>query len=105
MLLISSAWFMFKDFNSWVSAIFGGIAWIIPNFYFVNKIFRNSKQRSLNVIAKDFYVGEFVQLFLSGILIVLFIKIYTIVLIPFVITFIGVVMTSFLLPVVYAKSN
>lgn len=105
MLVISSIWLLFKGFSSWLSAVFGGIAWIVPNFYFVNKIFRNSKQRSLNVIAKDFYLGEFIKLFLSGILIVFFVKIYTIVLVPFVITFIGVVMTAFFMPVVYTQCD
>jgi ATP synthase protein I len=97
-LVFAMIWFFIKGLSGSVSAILGGIAWTIPNFYFIRKIFKASNGRTLHDVAKDFYLGEVIKLLMSGILIVLFVKMFAIVLPPFLSTYIGVVMTSFFMP-------
>jgi ATP synthase protein I len=80
------------------SAVLGGISWTIPTFYFIRKTFRSSGSRAFEDIAKDFYVAEMIKLLFSGILIVVFVKFCPIILMPFLSTYIGAIIVSFVAP-------
>lgn len=99
MLVVALIWLTLRGFPSFFSAILGGIAWTIPNFYFIRKIFKTSNTKTLEDIAKDFYIGETVKLLMSGILIILFVKLFALALPAFLSAYVSVVMTSFFVPI------
>jgi F0F1-type ATP synthase assembly protein I len=77
-ILVALAWLMSGDLNSVYSSILGGIAWTLPTFCSMKWTFKNtslpkSKATGFSFL-KNFYFGEMIRLFLSIILIILFIK-------------------------------
>lgn len=46
-----------------LSVVLGGLAFIIPNAYFVKYVFRFSAQESPELALRGFYVGEVVKIF------------------------------------------
>lgn len=53
------------------SAILGGLAYILPNAYFVRCAFRGSVEQSPHKIVRWFYVGEAGKLVLTGVIFVM----------------------------------
>lgn len=96
MLGIAFLWLIFSTAKgSFTSTIFGGISWIIPTFYFTWKIFKDDVSRSLPKIARDFLLAEMIKLFLASLLIILFLKLFTVELLPFLTGFLGAVAAAF----------
>jgi ATP synthase protein I len=50
------------------SALLGGLAYILPNAYFVRCAFRGSGEQSPHKIVRWFYVGEAGKLILTGVI-------------------------------------
>lgn len=94
-MLIAIAWFFYQGAYAFLAALLGGVAWIIPNLYFLRKIFKVNQPRNLQAVTKDFFIGEAVKLFISAVLIVLFLKLFTVDLLPFLTGYVGVVVMSF----------
>ncbi len=87
-LLLFFCFWIFKNIKAGYSVILGGLACVIPSIYFVRKVF-SSDTRSPQKIVFDFYLAEFIKLFLSAILLVLIFKFLPINLVPLVIGYIG----------------
>ena len=87
------AWF-FVGTRGGLSALLGGIAWMLPNTYFMHKLFVSRKARTGTQIVKDFYVGELIKLLLSGFLIALAVKFLPIEVLPFFVGFIITLLIS-----------
>jgi ATP synthase protein I len=82
------------------SAILGGLACILPSIYFVRKFF-SSRDRSTAKIMFDFYLGEFLKLFLSAILLILIFKFIPVKLIALISGYILANLANWLMPFVY----
>jgi ATP synthase protein I len=96
-LILFFYWLLFHGLNYGFGAILGGLACIIPNLYFINKVFSDSK-RTFQKITVDFYFGEFVKIFLSALLLVLILKFTPVKLIPTITGYIGAYMSIWLVP-------
>jgi len=62
---------IFLDKETAYSAILGGLAYILPNAYFVRYAFRGSEEQSPHRIVYWFYVGEAGKLVLTGVIFVI----------------------------------
>ena len=71
------------------SALLGGAACVLPSLYFAHKLFKTTSARDVKKIAIAFFVGEFVKLLLSGILVVIILILIPVKTVPFIITFVG----------------
>jgi len=98
-LLLFFGFWLFKNIQAGYSAILGGLACVIPSIYFVRKLF-SSYQRSPQKIVLDFYVAEFIKLFLSSILLVLIFKFLPVKLVALVSGYIGAYLAIWLVPLI-----
>ncbi len=96
-IILSFYWWLFHGMSYGFATILGGLACIIPNLYFVNKVFSNS-ERTFRKITFDFYFGEFIKLFSSAVLLVLILKFAPVKLIPTIAGYIGAYMSVWLVP-------
>ena len=58
----------FDDVVPAYSAILGGLAYILPNAYFVRYALGGTGQQSPNKIVRGFYIGEAIKLLLTGLM-------------------------------------
>lgn len=105
MLLLAIAWLLGKDLRASGSALLGGVSWLIPSWYFIRKIFRHKKDRSINIIAKDLFIGELLKFFFSAVLIILCLKFFPVNLLAFLTGYIGVVTMAMFMPMVFEAKN
>lgn len=89
--------------NNFPSVILGGSAWIIPNIYFVLKVFKNKNNTDASSIAKNFMIGESIKLLLSVILIILIVLLIPITKIAFLGGYIATIVATFATPFLIAK--
>ncbi len=54
------------------SVLLGGLAFILPNLYFVTSTLRDELQQSPRVIVRRFYIGELGKLLLTGVFFTVF---------------------------------
>jgi len=91
--MIFLLWWWVRDFRAGWSAILGGLACILPSWYFMCKLFGNGGSRSVHLsskqIIKNFYVGELIKLLLSVIMLVVIIKYFPVDLVPVICGYIG----------------
>ena len=66
-MLVITSFFMFGDDSSTKSALFGGLAALIPNWYFARKINKQQGQEARKIV-RSFYTGESGKLILTAIL-------------------------------------
>ncbi len=57
-----------------LSVLAGGLAYCIPNWLFVWRVFRYSGAHQMNAFMAAFFLGEMIKLFLSAILFLLVVK-------------------------------
>lgn len=86
-------WWIFKNITSGYSAVLGGIACIIPSWYFIRKFF-SKKRRTPQAIISSFYLGELTKLFLSMVLLILVVKFTPAIIVPTLTGFIGAYLAS-----------
>lgn len=72
--LVVSFSLIFQGIYASYSILLGGLAWVLPNLYFVSKAFSNMRPDAANKIMKNFFVAEFNKLVLIGLLVVLILK-------------------------------
>ncbi|MCL5261448.1 MAG: ATP synthase subunit I [Gammaproteobacteria bacterium] len=89
-IILSIAWLSFRGGMAFFSAFLGSIVWIIPNYFFIWKIFTQ-------INLKNFFIYEALKLISSAILIVLALKIFHLHLVAFLSGYIVAVLTSTLL--------
>ena len=73
---------IFSNLNASRSALLGGIAWTVPTLFFVIILFRKKTKTPFQVVI-NFYLGEFLKLLFSVILVILALKFSSIELLPF----------------------
>ena len=66
-MLVITSFFMFGEEVSTKSALYGGLAALIPNWYFARKINKHNGQEARKVV-RAFYTGESAKLILTAIL-------------------------------------
>jgi len=73
-ITLASVLFFVQGMRSSYSALFGGLAYVLPNFMFVWRVFENTSAQGARRFLIAFVVGEATKLFLSAILFVLIVK-------------------------------
>jgi ATP synthase protein I len=82
---------LFKGLQGGFSALMGGLAYWIPTFVFVVRIFGRATVRGAKRFMVEFVTGEAIKLFLSGIFFVLIVKYLPVDMLSVLIGFIGAV--------------
>lgn len=101
--IVAGIFVFIKDWTYFVSVLLGGSAWIIPNLYFVRKLFKPKTIRNSQDLLKDFFLGEGIKLLLSAGLIILIMLLFTVKPTAFLSGYIATVMAVFLPPFWYKK--
>jgi ATP synthase protein I len=70
--------FLLKGLQSGCSSLLGGLAYCVPNFLFVWRVFSRTSAQAASSFLVSFFAGEVSKLFLSGILFVLIVKYLTV---------------------------
>jgi len=83
-----------------ISALLGGLVAFIPTVLFAKKMFQYHGARAARQIVKSFYIGEFLKITLSVVLFTLVFKLYEVTPLTFFLTYIAVVMTYWLAPLI-----
>ncbi len=96
-VIISGLWIIFSYPQAVISALLGGAVWFFPTICFVLIFMLRRKERSPVQILIDFYLGEFVKLIFSFILIFLVIKFYPLSILPFLSGYLGAVLSIWIL--------
>lgn len=98
---------IFLGKNAGISALLGGLAWILPNFYFTRRVFAAMCRQTADPrhMLKEFYVAEFYKLFFSAVLLILIFKLLTTVAIPLITGYIIVLFSCWIISVCVIKSR
>ena len=80
-LLLACVWGV-ADHAIVPSVLYGGVACVLPNFYFAHRFFSKRHQRRPGQILVTFYVGEFAKMLISAALIILSIRFLGALLLP-----------------------
>ncbi len=100
--LISTVFFSAK---SGYSALAGGITFLLPNFIFVYMTFAHAGARQTKLVLRGFYAGEAIKLFLTVILLVIFLKYITLSFIAFYSSFSLLIASQWLAPLFFHNNN
>jgi ATP synthase protein I len=88
-VIIAIGW-LFTGWVAFLSALLGGIAAVLPSFYFARRFFATTDARKVERIIRAFYWGEITKILLSAGLAIGFIKMWPkIAILPFFSDFIG----------------
>lgn len=96
---------IFLGENASVSSLLGGLAWILPNFYFTRRVFKAMHKGNPRYMLKEFYVAEFYKLFVSAVLLILIFKLLTTVAIPLITGYIIALISCWVISVWVIKSR
>jgi F0F1-type ATP synthase assembly protein I len=103
-IIAAILWFFFKGIHEFISALLGGVCWIIPSFYFIKKTFNIRRAQNdglqLSHLAKKFFTAELLKLLFSALLIILCLKFLTIILWPFLSGYIIAIMSLWFMPLI-----
>ena len=66
--------FILNGVQSGVSTLLGGLAYCLPNFLFVWRVFARASVRAVQAFAVAFFLGEATKLFLGAVLFIFIIK-------------------------------
>jgi len=80
---------LFKGMKSGYSVLLGGMAYGLPNLFFVWRVFRFAGANQMSFFMAAFFSGELIKLFLSAILFVLIVKYLSVSLLSVLAGFIG----------------
>ncbi|MEL0630658.1 ATP synthase subunit I [Psychromonas aquatilis] len=87
------------------SSLFGGITFLLPNFIFVWMAFAHAGARQSRKVLRGFYAGEAIKLFLTVLLLVVFLKFGALSLSAFYISFLLLVISQWLAPFFFYNNN
>ena len=82
---------LLQDVHSGYSVFLGGLAYCLPNFGFVWRVFARTSARAARQFLLGFLTGEVLKLFMSGILFVLVLRYLPVLLLPTLMGFISAV--------------
>ena len=94
--LVAGLFWIFSGGHAAVSALLGVAVWVIPQLYFVTKLFGKALQKNANGMLWVFYRAEMIKFLLSAILFVMVIKYLTVVSTIVLLTFIAAQITFLL---------
>ncbi|PKF60719.1 hypothetical protein CW745_12650 [Psychromonas sp. psych-6C06] len=100
--LISTVFFSVK---AGYSALAGGITFVLPNAIFVIMTFAHAGARQTKLVLRGFYAGEAIKLFLTVVLLIVFLKYGTVLLAPFYVSFALLVASQWLAPLFFYNNN
>lgn len=100
--LISTVLFSVK---SGYSALAGGFTFLLPNLIFVLMTFAHAGARKAKLVLRGFYAGEAIKLFLTVLLLVLFLKYGALSLTAFYISFSILIISQWLAPLFFYNNN
>ncbi len=100
--LVSTVFFSAK---SGYSALAGGITFLLPNFIFVLMTFAHAGARQTQLVLRGFYAGEAIKLFLTVLLLVVFLKYGALSLAAFYTSFALLVGSQWLAPLFFYNNN
>lgn len=86
--------------NAGLSALLGGLVYIIPNAYFASKLFKHQGARAAKQIVSSFYKGEALKIVLSIFLFTAVFVLFRITPLAFFLSYITVLMTHWLAPLI-----
>jgi ATP synthase protein I len=66
--------FLLQGLQSSISALLGGLAYCLPNFFFVWRAFAHTSVHAIKQFIMNFFIAEVSKLFLSAALFVLIVK-------------------------------
>lgn len=88
-----------------ISVLLGGSAWIIPNLYFVRKLFKPKTTRDSHALLKDFFLGEGIKLLSSVGLIAIIVCFIPVKTMSFISGYIAAIAASFFMPLLFIKKT
>ena len=100
--LISTVFFSNK---AGYSALFGGITFLLPNLIFVLLAFAHAGARQAKKVLRGFYAGEAIKLFLTVLLLVVFLKYGALSLTAYYISFSLLVVAQWLAPFFFYNND
>jgi ATP synthase protein I len=95
-LILSLAAWPIASIHSAVSVFAGGLAYCLPNLFFVWRVFRYAGAHQMNQFMAAFFFGEMIKLFLSGILFLLVVKLLPVSLLSVLVGFAGAIVLFWL---------
>lgn len=73
-LLLAVLECLFQNVQNGISILFGGVAYCLPNFIFVWRVFSHATAREARQFLVAFVLGELTKLFISAVLVVIIAK-------------------------------
>jgi ATP synthase protein I len=92
-LLLTLFALVFVGVEQGLSVLAGGLAYGLPNLFFVWRVFRYAGAQQMTQFAAAFFAGEMFKLILSGILFVLVVKYLPVSLLSVLVGFIGAIVS------------
>lgn len=83
-----------------ISALLGGIVYIVPNAYFASKLFKYQGARSAKQIVNSFYKGEALKIIISIFLFTAVFVLFKITPLAFFVSYIVILMTHWFTPLI-----
>ena len=103
-LLVAIAFLLWHGVQASKSALFGGLAWVIPSLVFARWLFANVSPQATKQIIVNFMLAELAKLLLAGVLFVLIAKFASVVLLPLVAGFAAALIAVWLAPLILMKT-
>lgn len=82
-----------------LSALCGGVACVLPSFYFARNLFATTSARAVKKIIKRFFLGELFKLAFSVTLMILMVRFLPVLLLPLLVGFVGAQFGFWLAPI------
>jgi ATP synthase protein I len=82
-----------RDTKSSLSVLLGGLAYVVPNFIFVWRVFRFVGAQQMTLFVAAFFLGETLKLILSAVLFVIIVKYLPVSLLSMLIGYIGAIVS------------
>lgn len=102
-VLVALIIWVFAGLSYSYSFFLGGLVSIIPNLFFVFRVFRENKASAAKRIVKAFYRNEAIKLLLMAFIFIVFVKLFNLELLPFVLGFLVAQMGVWLSPILFLK--
>ncbi|HVE44233.1 MAG TPA: ATP synthase subunit I [Gammaproteobacteria bacterium] len=100
-LLLTLAAILLKDLRIGGSVLAGGLAYVLPNLFFVFWVFRYTGAHQMNKFVAAFFAGEAIKLFLSGILFLYIVKYLPVSLLSVLVGFVGAIISFWIACIVH----
>jgi ATP synthase protein I len=87
-LILAVAWSFFSGVKTLYSVLLGGLAVVLPGFWFARRLFKTTRPQALRRIVLTFLLGECVKLVMSAVLLVCVIRFLPVILLPSILGFV-----------------